>query len=335
MVYKNEKTPLKVSVVIPAYNSGKYLDRALRSVLAQTRTVDEIIVVDDGSTDNTHDVVREYDDQVRYIYQDNVGASAARNTGIRTAKYEWIAFLDADDEWLPEKTARQLEVLEHHRSLVWVSANFYDCLCQKNRKSPRNLPARDDKLLAGKDYHKSFFKAFVHGTWGNTDTLIIRRTALETAGWFRPQQLKANDIDLWFRIAYKWPSMAYLTEPLAIYHLDVEGSISRQHKLLSWQTDFIDRHLKLARKHDRLNDFEPCATFMLRSWTRSMLFDGRAREIRELLERFDDLLPIHFKLIMRLLTLFPRASAKGCHLISSVVRTLRLRRRAVRPPSFS
>ena len=335
MAHDNEKSPLQVSVVIPAYNSGKYLDRALASVLAQTRPVDEIIVVDDGSTDNTRDLVQKYGDQVRYIYQDNAGVSAARNTGIKAAKYEWIAFLDADDEWLPEKTARQLEILERNPHLAWVSANFYDCLCQQNRKSPRTPPVRDQQILAGKDYHESFFNAYVHGAWGNTDTFIIKRQALEEAGLFDVGQVFAEDKDLWLRLAYRFPQIGYVSDPLTIYHLDVDASASRKQKFLHWQVDFIDRHLQFAAEHGCLRDFEPCATFMLRSWMRSMLFDRRTTEIRELQEHFGYLLPTRFKFTMKLLTLFPQATAKGCHLISRVVRSLRLRRRAVRPPDFS
>lgn len=97
-----------VAAVIPTYNSAHLIRRALDSVVAQTRPVDEIIVVDDGSTDNTEEVVKAYAG-VRYIRQENSGAAIARNNGIFAAQSEWIAFLDADDEWLPDKILRLTE----------------------------------------------------------------------------------------------------------------------------------------------------------------------------------------------------------------------------------
>lgn len=99
---------ITVSVVIPAYNAGEYLGRAIDSVLAQTQPAAEIIVVDDGSADNTADVAQGYGERIRFIQQENAGASVARNTGIEAAASEWIAFLDADDEWLPQKDRKSV-----------------------------------------------------------------------------------------------------------------------------------------------------------------------------------------------------------------------------------
>ncbi len=98
-----------VSVIIPTYNRALYVTKAIDSVLAQTYKDYEIIVVDDGSTDNTKNVLEPYLGRINYMYQENAGVSAARNTGIKSAKGQWIAFLDSDDEWLPEKLACHLE----------------------------------------------------------------------------------------------------------------------------------------------------------------------------------------------------------------------------------
>ena len=92
-----------VTVIIPAYNRRHLISRSLDSVLTQTHPANEIIVVDDGSTDDTKSLVLDRYPGVNYIYQDNRGVSAARNTGIDKAKSEWLAFLDSDDEWLPRK----------------------------------------------------------------------------------------------------------------------------------------------------------------------------------------------------------------------------------------
>ena len=108
-----------VAVVIPACNIGTLVARAIDSVLAQTRKAEEIIVVDDGSTDDTASVIKSYGSKVHYVYQANLGLAGARNTGIRAATCEWVAFLDGDDEWLPDNLKLHLEVLKRNPNLVW------------------------------------------------------------------------------------------------------------------------------------------------------------------------------------------------------------------------
>ena len=116
-----EKTP-KVSVIIPTYNRAHLVGRAIRSVLNQTYQDFEIIVVDDGSTDNTEEVVKSFNDpRIRYIrHEENKGAAAARNTGIKAAKGKFIAFQDSDDEWLPKKLEKQMEAFDNASPKVGV-----------------------------------------------------------------------------------------------------------------------------------------------------------------------------------------------------------------------
>ena len=114
--YMMSAQPSTISVIVPTYNRGHLLERALRSVLTQTHQQLELIIVDDGSVDNTADVVSTYDadSRVRYIrHQDNLGSSVARNTGIRHAQGEYIAFLDSDDEWLPTKLEKQMLLFQY------------------------------------------------------------------------------------------------------------------------------------------------------------------------------------------------------------------------------
>ena len=98
-----------VSVIIPTYNRAKYITSAIDSVLSQTYNNIEIIVVDDGSNDSTREVLYRYGNKIRYVYQENLGVSAARNRGIELSKGEWIAFLDSDDVWFPKKLSVQME----------------------------------------------------------------------------------------------------------------------------------------------------------------------------------------------------------------------------------
>src|SRR5438874_1624069 len=114
-----------VSVVIPTYNSAHYIGEAVQSVLAQTYTNFEVIVVDDGSTDDTRERLESVAGRIRYLYQPNGGVSKARNRGIQEARGELIAFLDGDDEWLPEKLAKQLAYMRANPSSPLVHADVY------------------------------------------------------------------------------------------------------------------------------------------------------------------------------------------------------------------
>ena len=114
-----------VSVIIPTYNRAQYICEAVDSVLAQTYRNIEVIVVDDGSTDNTEEILRQYDSKIKYVFQNNAGPSAARNNGIKQARGDLLAFLDSDDIWLPEKLERQVQLMKQSRNTGLVSCGSY------------------------------------------------------------------------------------------------------------------------------------------------------------------------------------------------------------------
>ena len=321
-----------VSVVIPAYNVEKFVARAIDSVLSQTRRADEIIVVDDGSTDSTAAEVSKFGPRIRFVRQENAGASAARNAGIEAATSEWIAFLDADDEWLPEKLQLQIEHLKRNPDLVWTTANFYRCLCNENRHAPNFEPDLAQKVLGAKEYFKDFFRTSLPHICTCTDTMLIKKKILQQAGMFRVGQLMANDIDMWFRIAYRWPVIGFISKPLAVYHMTIPQSISQKCRQFEIKRDLFRRHLKLAAEHNRLDVFKICVGRAVTSWIRSLLFENRPGHIRQLMAEFDELLTRRFKMIIGALLIFPRATAVICHMISRVVRVLHLRRHVMRRP---
>lgn len=327
-----QDNPLRISVVIPAYNSAAHIGRAIDSVLAQTRPADEIIVVDDGSTDATADVIRAYGPKIRLIPQANTGASAARNAGINAATGDWIAFLDADDEWLPSKIERQIEILNCHPGLVWVSGNSISCSCTENRQAPDVQPEKARQQLNGKGFFEDFLVAYRNGIWGNTDTKLVRRDVLIVAGLFDDTLKKAEDIDLWWRIAYRYPKIGFSAEPLAVYHRGTPDSLNKNKMQGAFFAGLITRHLSLAEQFNRQDVFRPLAAHLLRGWMRSMLFTAQAEDIRLLLNEFSSLFPRWYHLWMRFLTTFPDMTASGCHLISKIIRRLKLRRRVVLPP---
>lgn len=332
MAKTNNQQHIGISVVIPAYNAAKSIVRAVDSVLAQTRRPDEIIVVDDGSTDETAQRIKQYGSQVRYIYQENAGPSVARNKGIEAAKNKWIAFLDADDQWLPERLGLQFALLARNEHLVWVTGNFYRCLCDRDIRKPDVKPALAAKALAQQEYFDDFFRTSLPHGCGWTGTMLIRKEILQEAGMFQPELHIAEDTDLWFRIACRRPQIGYVTEPLAVYHMTTASSLMQKHRRLRFQSGLIEQQLQFASEHGRLDAFKPYVGRAVSSYIRGLLFENRPDEIRRLLDRFGELLTRRFKIIIRLLLVFPRATAILCHCISKVVRTLNLRKQAVRRP---
>jgi glycosyltransferase involved in cell wall biosynthesis len=321
---------LSISVVIPAYNARSFIERSVRSVLNQTRQADEIIVVDDGSKDDTADVVRLFGDQVKLISQANAGVSAARNAGIRAATGDWIAFLDADDQWLPDFLKAQTELLGRNPHLVWSTANYMTCYA--DRQAAEMDPAVSQRLLGDKDYYSDYFIAFLNGFVGCSDTMLIQKNVLLEAGLFPVNLHIAEDIDLWFRIAYRYPHIGFIAQPQALYYLGIPQSGSKRHTDVSVYGNFIRCHLDLARHFNRFAVLEPAVKKMLQLWMRGMLFDARGRDIRLLLKEFHVLYPGWYRMWMTLLTAFPNATASVCRGISRVVRTFGLRRRVVAPP---
>ena len=196
----NMPLPL-VSVVIPTYNSAQFVGDAVKSVLEQTYSRHEIIVVDDGSTDNTKEVLQLFGERIQYIHQENRGPSAARNTGIRLAKGAYICFLDADDLWLPGKLEVQVSFMERHKDVGLVLSDHEEFdstgvvlesfIAAKKFRSELTLPG-----LVEKPFSKLVAENFI-----STPTVIIRRECFEKAGLFDETLRSVEDRDLWLRIA--------------------------------------------------------------------------------------------------------------------------------------
>ena len=196
---------LRISALIPTYNRREHTCRAIDSVLAQTLSVDEIIVVDDGSTDGTADeVCSRYGSRVAVIRQENAGVSAARNCAIRAARGEWLAFLDSDDVWLPEKLALQFDAIAKLGSSEF-GACFTDCAFCGNEsmrlsafaaaglESPLMFGALDDPAKYVLARQPVMF----------VQNLVVRRSLIEELGGFDEAMVVSEDTDLLFRLTLK------------------------------------------------------------------------------------------------------------------------------------
>lgn len=210
----------RVSVVIPIYNAASTVARAIDSVLRQTLQDFEIIVVDDGSTDDVQQVLERYGDRVFYIYQEHRGCSAARNRGISEARGEYIAFLDADDWWLPAKLEKQVEALSLDATVGLVHAGYYLCgvdgrILRAIHPWPGNDPGSNvfDQLL---------FRQFI----GSPTFVMVRTAICQELGGFDESMAGGEDWDLWLRLALRC-KVAYINEPLACYQMQT-GDIAQR-----------------------------------------------------------------------------------------------------------
>lgn len=186
-----------VSVIIPTYNCATYITEAIDSALAQTYKDYEIVVVDDGSTDNTREVLGKYIENglINYIYQSNQGVVAARNATLRAARGEYVAFLDADDMWEPNKLELQMRFLAERPDVALLHGNIRIVDADKNKTVFESLPISKR--------HKSdhIFEELYLGNFINTSTVVIKRECLDKVGHFDTSLRQAEDYDLWMRLA--------------------------------------------------------------------------------------------------------------------------------------
>jgi glycosyltransferase involved in cell wall biosynthesis len=191
----------RVSIIIPAYNSERYLHASLQSVLDQTYSDYEVIVVDDGSTDNTKASVLSLGAPVHYIYQPNAGPSAARNTGLAVAKGDLICFLDADDSWTPDKLKSQVSFMDEHPEvgLVFSDEEEYD-EDKVHCYSLLSKSAYYSEIMAGGIVDRAF-QRLLPENFVPTSMVMARRRCFETAGLFDVTLRGPEDRDMWSRIA--------------------------------------------------------------------------------------------------------------------------------------
>jgi glycosyltransferase involved in cell wall biosynthesis len=234
---KLEAQPPAVSVVIPAYNAAWCLRKAIDSVLAQEFRDFELLVVDDGSTDDTAAALAPYGEAIRVVRQCNGGLSNARNAGIRESRGEFVAFLDADDWWLTRKLARQFALMQASPTIGFVSTearvedmngqflNVWACAACKGSFLPHLFAANGDVA-------------------GSGSSVMVRRALFEQGGGFDESLRSLEDVDMWMRLAAA-AGYACIDEPLAVI-LKRSGSMSKNLEVMkdaSVRVMIKNRHL--------------------------------------------------------------------------------------------
>jgi glycosyltransferase involved in cell wall biosynthesis len=212
---------LKVSVVIPAYNAMTYLPEAVESVLRQTFTNFEVLIIDDGSSDHISEWASQLvDPRVKLISQENQGLSGARNTGIANAQGEYIAFLDADDLWEPTKLEKQVLCLEDNPAVGLV--HTWMVLVDERGKSTGRVMS---STVEGDAWTQ-----IVEWNKIACPSVMVRRCCFKTVGVFDRNLRSVEDWDMWIRIASRYP-FAVIKEPLA-YYRQLPGSMSKNWEVM-------------------------------------------------------------------------------------------------------
>jgi glycosyltransferase involved in cell wall biosynthesis len=218
---------VNISVIIPAYNAEKTLCRAIDSVLGQTTPVAEILLIDDGSTDGTAQVAQKYGAAIRYFHHENAGLAVARNRGIDQAKCEWIALLDADDEWLPHKVEAQVRVIEEHPDIKWASCHHEFVNTVTGRRVVTPIPQSLQEEIRCKGTVSSF-DAQLNGVFSTPSGVIIHRSVFRELGGFDPEMRTGQDGDMWCRIALKYLRLAVCPEICWLYYVGNADALHRR-----------------------------------------------------------------------------------------------------------
>jgi glycosyltransferase involved in cell wall biosynthesis len=233
----------KVDIIIPAYNAARYLPAAIESVIAQTFEDWRIVLVDDGSTDDTAETVAPFiarlGPKLKYIKQENRGLPAARNTAIRNSEAEFLALLDADDMWLPDRLAESLKSFEgrpqvglSYGLISWMDANgvVVDTFAG-------NVAANAEGRIATHIYTRKVQLP--------CPTMTFRRAAVDEVGMFDETMRATEDRDLWLRIALRY-EVAFVPKVIGLYRLSPGAMSTDPGRMLRAQLGFVEKHYGAA-----------------------------------------------------------------------------------------
>ena len=215
-----------VSVIIAVYNGEKTIKRAIDSILQQTWSVNEIIIIDDGSTDNTRQVLADYKDKITTLHQQNAGVSVARNKGVEQAKSDWICFLDADDWYYPDRIKWHMEMIQKNPKLDFLTGNF-DYIDENGNILRQSMPStkcgRQLLQLAGDKssviMQGDLIGEFVEQHFGDTHTLTLKRADFLKLGGYPQGVAVCEDVNFLIRLCAVSRYIGVKTLPMAAYFI--------------------------------------------------------------------------------------------------------------------
>lgn len=272
-----------VSVIMPAYNAGRHVAESVRSVQAQTYGLWELVVVDDGSTDETGEVVQALaveDSRVRYVRRPNGGQAAARNTGLGAARGALVAFLDADDLWLPHKLAAQLEVLKRTGvDLVYTDGDIF---------SDDGAESAEERfhIVPGETRGVEMFRTLFASNRIGTLSVLVKRSALDAVNLFDENRAYQNceDYDLWMRLAKRGAGFYGMPEKLMRYRRHAAATTYTASRLLTPMLAVILKHASDPTLDPSL--VKSRVRGLYRDLIASLVSEGRIEEARARMREF-------------------------------------------------
>jgi glycosyltransferase involved in cell wall biosynthesis len=307
----------RVSIIIPTYNCAGYLGRAIDSVCAQTYKDYEILVVDDGSTDNTRDVAMQYGRKLRYLYQQNRGVSAARNHAISKASGELLAYLDADDMWYSEKLERQVAFLDAHQECGMLHSEI-----SVINEQDEILHVRFNQMTKRSVPQGHCLQALLKCSHIQTLTVVERRNCFERVGAFDERLAVAEDYLHWIMIAAEGQAVGYLEEPLAKYRWRTGSLMGNPIRLLEAYVkiyDILIQEKQFASQHgaEAVAILRDCSFMAQRGLAYHDRIEGRGESAKRRLADLIKERPHEFELYLDLLKAYLPSS------LLSKLRTMR------------
>lgn len=306
--YKCNETPQNplVSIITPAYNSEKFIGQTIQSVLNQTYTNWEHIIIDDGSTDATAKIIREYqskDSRIKYVYQKNQRQATARNTGLQHARGALVAFLDHDDLWLPGKLAMSTDVfMQSGCDLLFTDSYIFEREEELKNTDTLQTMKVENRTYSGKDG----FSSFLYANKIPMLTVLAKKDMLISVGGFQDYRI-ADDYLMWLNLLLAGYTLKGIDIPLSAYRLHPQA------------TSAGDRHgikdvLKIIReiqlRHPDATDYLPVIKSRLYTFVRSIMQNKREMPYLKEQLKYWNLYKGNIRLLILLAPLFPFGSLK-------------------------
>lgn len=302
------QTELRVSALIPTYNCAHLICDAIDSLFAQTRPPDEVIVVDDASTDKTEQILRRYGDRIQYLRLDkNQTPPGARNAGLKLARHPWILFLDSDDVLIETHLAEVCRILEANPSLVWAAAPTVTQRFLDGPIEPIVSQELVDASVNAAGVVEDYFATSVSGLAAAICGFVIRKDIIEEMGGFDPTLKHGSDNDMWWKIACAYPPIGLARKPGYVYRRirDDCTTITFQ-KDYAGYCDLLERHLELTQKAGRRDAYEKVAQQSMDSIAYGTLYDDQIPVLRRIAKRHAHLLSPGRRLPIQLAAMLPR-----------------------------